>query len=190
MELKALYAENENMNVWAEAGARDALIKLGIGSGGRNDLKAAGDLVIWTIPPGGQALNRALENAAPAAVHLFAADPGMDQVKPLTERLLGLAKYALRKTKGRVSIASLAAATAQREETAAAGLQWLAARGYLVVVYEDEGHVCLGEGDGEKGADFVNLDARLRDQLGETAAFRRYYASADAELLIKGDTES
>jgi hypothetical protein len=104
--------------------------------------------------------------------------------------LLGLGKYALRKTKGRVSIASLAAATAQRDETAVAGLQWLAARGYLVVVYEDEDHVRLSEGDGEKGADFINLDARLRDQLGETAAFRRYYASADAELLIRGDKES
>jgi hypothetical protein len=109
----------------------------------------------------------------------------MDQVEPLTRRLLGLAKYALRKTKGRVSIASLAAATAQREEIAAAGLQWLEARGYLVVVYEDKGSVCLSEGDGTAGEDLQSVEVKLRELLAETAAFRRYYANADANLLVK-----
>jgi single-stranded-DNA-specific exonuclease len=188
MELKALYANKENLSIWAEAGAKDALIKQGVETDYRSDLEAAGELVIWTIPPGWQALNSALENASPAAVHLFAADPGMDQVKPLTERLLGLAKYALRKTKGRVRIASLAAATAQREETATAGLQWLAARGYLTVIYETEGNVCISEGDGEAG-DLERVEKRLRELLGETAAFRRYYSSADADLLIKQTLE-
>jgi single-stranded-DNA-specific exonuclease len=185
MELKSLYAAKEKLSVWAEAGAKDALIRQGIRSGYRGDLEAAGELVIWTVPPGPKVLKSALESASPAAVHLFAADPGMDQVEPLTRRLLGLAKYALRKTKGRVSIASLAAATAQREVIAAAGLQWLEARGYLVVVYEDKGSVCLSEGDGTAGEDLQSVEVKLRELLAETAAFRRYYANADAVLLVK-----
>ena len=41
-----------------------------------------------------------------------------------------------------------------------------------------------------KEADFESRQASLRGLLDETAAFRRYYASADAELLINGDMES
>ena len=190
MELKQLFAETENLVIWAEAQAIWELSDQGIRSSHRYDLGETYEMAIWTIPPGWQELNRALESVAPQVVHLFGADPGMDQVKQLIERLLGLAKYALRETRGRVSIASLAAATAQRGTVVEAGLGWLAARGYLGVVYESGGKVCLTEGDGEKGADFESRQARLRSLLEETAAFRRYYASADAELLIKGDMES
>jgi single-stranded-DNA-specific exonuclease len=185
IDLNQLLAGSESLVIWAEAQASRDLSEHGIQSSQRDGLEAAGTLAIWTIPPGKQELDRALESVSPQAVHLFGVDPGMDQVKVLTERLLGLAKYALRKTEGRVSTASLAAATAQRKVVVEVGLGWLAARGYLVAKYETRGEVCLSEGDGELGEEFESLDAHLRDLLGETGAFRRYYASADAELLIK-----
>ena len=109
----------------------------------------------------------------------------MDQVKPLTARLVGLAKYALRKTKGEVSIASLAAATAQREEIVKAGLQWLEARGDLAVKYETKGKVCLNEGNGVRGEKYQSMDKRLEEMLGVVGDYRRRYSSADADLLIR-----
>ena len=181
-ELKALSIDN--LIIWAEAEAKNKLANQGIMAGDRRQLQPAEDLVIWTMPPSRQELHSVLELVSATRVYLFAVDPGMDQVNPLIERLLGLAKYALRKTGGRASLTALAAAAAQREETVIAALDLLAARGYLVVKYEAEGEVCLNEGDGMVVDEQGLLEKRLQEQLAETAAFRRYYVSAEADVLI------
>ena len=185
MDLAQLSSNKEKLVIWAEAQAKEKLSEKGIRSGHRFELETADELVIWTIPPGWQEQMSLIERVSPKVVHLFAVDPGMDQVKPLTERLVGLAKYALRKTKGEVSIASLAAATAQREEIIKASLQWLEARGDLAVIYKSKGKVCLSEGDGERGGDYESMDKRLGEMLGVVADYRRRYSYADADLLIR-----
>jgi single-stranded-DNA-specific exonuclease len=184
MDLQNLVTGEERLLIWAEAEAKGALADRSIKSSDRNTLKSSDELVIWTTPSGPQEINSAVDRVSPGLVHLFDVDPGMDEMKPFTGRLVGLAKHALRKTKGKVSLSSLAGATAQREETVRAGLQWLAARGYLAVHFEDEGDVCLNEGDGVSGEQLERVEKRLRELLEETAAFRRYYSSAEAAVLI------
>jgi single-stranded-DNA-specific exonuclease len=185
MALKQLSSGAENLIIWAEAGAKKNLSSQGVLSDNRYELQRADELVIWTTPPDPQVLNTVLDIVSPSIVHLFAVDPEMDEMKSFTERLIGLAKYAMRRTKGKVSLSSLAAATAQREETVRAGLQWLASRGYLVVHYESDENICLNEGDGVSGGELISLEMQLREMLAETASFRRYYSNVEAGLLIK-----
>jgi single-stranded-DNA-specific exonuclease len=184
MVLQNLVTGEERLLIWAEAEAKGALADRSIKSSDRNTLKSSDKLVIWTTPSGPQEINSVVDLVSPSVVHLFDVDPMMDEMKPFTGRLVGLAKHALRKAKGKVSLSSLAGATAQREETVRAGLQWLAARGYLAVHFEDEGDVCLNEGDGVSGEQLERVEKRLRELLEETAAFRRYYSSAEAAVLI------
>ena len=172
------------MGIWAEGEAIKKLAEKGLRAHHREDLAQADELVIWTTPPGLQVQSSVLEKVAPARIHLFAIDPGMDELKLLSKRLLGLAKYAIQHNQGRVKISTLAAACAQRPDTVSAALQWLAARGYLALHDEGGGMVCLNEGDGKFGGDLEKIETRLRDLLEETAAFRRYYADTDAAVLL------
>jgi len=189
IELKNMISNQKYLLVWAEAQAKQKLAEQGIQTSDRYSLKPSDELVIWTIPPSRQVLNSALDRVSPTVVHLFNVNPGMDEMKDFTERLLGLAKYALRKTKGKVSAASLAAATAHRDETVRVGLQWLAARGYLVVQFENEDEICFSEGDGLLDEELEQMEKQLCELLAETAAYRRYYSSVDADVLIKHTLE-
>ena len=185
MELKQLVSSWDNLVIWAEAGDKKKLADQGITAHNRYELNPSEGLVIWSIPPGRQEIRSAIIAAAPRKVHLFAVDPGMDEIKPFTERLVGLAKYVLGKSKGEVTIAKLAGATAQREETVNAGLQWLDAAGYLTVDFEPEGRVCLGEGEGVRGEEFGSVDDLLKEMLEESAAYRRNFARAEAKTLVE-----
>jgi single-stranded-DNA-specific exonuclease len=184
MELKKIISQEKDILIWAEAQAKEKLAELGMQTNNRASLEAATELVIWTTPSGPQELSSVVDRVSPTVVHLFNVNPGMDEMKDFTERLLGLAKYALRKTKGKISVSLLGAATAQRGETVRVGLQWLVARGYLVVHYENEDEICFSEGDGVPVEDLERLAKQLREQLAETAAYRRYYSSAEADLLF------
>ena len=176
-----LLTNQDDVLVWAEAQAKGRLSDQGIQANYRNALHPGNELVIWTTPPGRQVLNSTL--------YLFAVDPGMDELQPFTERLLGLAKYALSNTKGLVNVSTLAAATAQREKSVMGGLQWLAARGYLGVQFEDDDNACLSEGDGVPAEELEQVTQELRDQLAETAAYRRYYSSTESSVLIGQSTK-
>jgi single-stranded-DNA-specific exonuclease len=152
-------------------------------------------LAIWSAPPGPYELRDALLRVLPKAVYLFAVDPGLDQPRRFLVRLAGLVKRAVRAEGGTVRLSTLAAATAQREETARTGVAWLAARGDVVVLQERDGEIWLapGEGDTTKPpggspdratGDLSRMESRLRSLLEETAAYRAYVARADATALI------
>jgi single-stranded-DNA-specific exonuclease len=185
MELKKIVAQKEDILIWAEAGAKGNLTEVGIQADDRTSLVPAGQLVIWTTPPGLTEVKRVLEMVSPVVVHLFAVDPRMDDLRTFTERLLGLAKYALNKVESQVKISSLAAATAQREETVMAGLQWLAARGYLGVQIVGEDQIYLKEGDGLASRDLERVERDLRELLAESAAYRRFYSGVETAVLIE-----
>ncbi len=167
------------VQVWAEGEARREL-----GGQDRGQLALADTLVIWTIPPGRAELQLVLNQVKPKAVVLFANDPGMDQLDAFLARLAGLAKRALRTEEGQVSVLRLAAATAQRATVVRLGLRWLAARGHVRIQADEGDTLRLAAGDGSASADLAAITAQLRDLLAETAAFRRYFAQADAEVLL------
>ncbi|MGB7096896.1 MAG: single-stranded-DNA-specific exonuclease RecJ [Anaerolineales bacterium] len=184
MALQKIITNREDILVWAEAQAIEKLAEIGIQAHARTSLKATHELVIWTTPPGRQDLIGVLETVAPDVLHLFAVDPQLDEIESFIKRLLGLAKYALRKDMGLVNISSLAAATTQREATVRVGIEWLAARGILGARFENDDQLCISEGEGSPNEDLERLTEQLGELLAETAAYRRHFSNAEARLLI------
>ena len=168
-----------NVQVWCEGEARRRL-----GGQDRSELAPADTLVIWTIPPGRAELQNTLDRSKPEVVVLFADDPGTDQLDAFIQRLAGLAKHALRTADGLVSMQRLAAATAQRTAAVQMGLRWLAGRGHLCIEMEEGDKVQLAAGDGVVSPNLPTATEQLRATLAESAAFRRFFSQADAEMLL------
>ncbi len=150
----------------------------------RMDLKHCHTLVIATTPPGRSELRAALEAAAPQKVVLCGLQPP-DQPEGFLKRLAGLARHVLTARQGWVSLAQLAAATAQREITVEMGLEWLAARGFVQVVERDEGRLRLAQAGAPDPQAQQQAEAGLKYLLQETTAFRAYYLRAEAGLLTR-----
>jgi single-stranded-DNA-specific exonuclease len=148
----------------------------------RGSLTPSETLIIWTTPPGWSELQAVLESVKPRTVVVFGVDPGESDLEGFLKRLAGLAKYAITQG-GRVSPTRLAAATAQREAAVRLGLQWLEQRGLLHAAFLPEGDVFLTSGDGPLGSG-VELLKPLRALIEETAAYRRYFKTAEKENLF------
>ena len=169
----------EDVQVLSEAEA-----KSDVGGQDRHELGPSKALVIWTTPPGSAELQAVLEKVLPETVYLFGMDPGLDQPEKFLKRLAGLTKRAMSSDEGRVSVSTLAAATAQRGATVRAGLAWLEAHGHLVVRGEDGDEVHLAAGTGKANAGVGTTAARLKALLEETAAYRAHFARAEKETLV------
>jgi len=198
--LERLRAQGEDVQVWSEAEGRAE-----VAGQDRYTLGPSKALAIWTTPPGPAELQAVLEQVAPEKIYLFGIDPGLDQPDKFLKRLAGLVRRALNSDQGWVSLATLAAATAQREPTVQAGLAWLVAQGHVGVL-DDVGAepapadvgtglapaqarlaraqaVHLAPGHQTTSADLPQSAARLNALLEETAAYRAYFARADKEKL-------
>jgi len=170
----------EDVQVWGEAEA-----KAEIAGRDRYELKPSPALVIWTTPPGSGELQTALAQVTPEIVYLFGVDPALDDPEKFLKRLAGLTKHALNAHRGRIQVSTLAAATAQREATARAGLAWLGGRGYLAILGdEDEDEVHLSVGSQTVSADLPWIATKLGLLLEETAAYRAYFVRTDKETLV------
>jgi single-stranded-DNA-specific exonuclease len=169
----------EPPQVWAEADDRAAL-----GARHRYELVDSPSLAIWTTPPGPGELQAALAQSAPETLILVGLDPGLDRPEAFLARLAGLVKHVLKTREGRASIADLAAATAHREATVRAGLDWLAARGYLELHEDTPGALRLGRGQGAtRRSELERTALRLEALLEETAAYRAYFARMPKDAL-------
>jgi single-stranded-DNA-specific exonuclease len=175
--LQQLMARGD-IQVWAEAEAREKL-----NGRDRNELMPTSSLAIWTPPPEWPVLHDALRQVSPGRVHLFAVDPGTDQPDTFLKRLAGLVKHVINTRAGRTGIPALAAATAQTNGAVQLGLAWLAGRGMIQIVQQDETNLYIEEGAG-KQVDVSEITTALKNTLLETAAYRRHYARADGDRLI------
>lgn len=175
--LEELQRQGE-VQIWSEADHRKELA-----GRDRYELTPCSALAVWTTPPGRQELETVLERARPRTVYLFGVDPGLDHLERFLRRLAGLVKHALSRQGGRTRLSALAAATAQREATVRLGLAWLAARGHVVLEMVDD-EIQLAPADGEASADLAEITGQLKALLQETAAYRAYFARADAEALL------
>ncbi|GAP15023.1 single-stranded-DNA-specific exonuclease RecJ [Longilinea arvoryzae] len=164
--------------VWAEG---EIPGKCGLG---RHKLQSASELVIFTCPPGPRELAGVLERVQPEKVTLLAYSPSGDDPEAFKRRLAGLLIFALKHREGRTSLVELAAATAQRESTIRAGLDWLAAHGDIRFTLDETGQVQLtGGGISDEGAQQTAM-RRITILLDETAAYRAYYRRADPAWLL------
>lgn len=147
----------------------------------RCHLAPASALVVWTAPPGPAELAEAIRRVQPQTVYLFAVDPGLDTPRAFLQRLVGLIKYAWRTQGGRLRLPALAAATAQREATVRAGIAWLAARGDLRIVRQEDDEIEV-----QPAADAFRPQpslSQLAAFLEETAAYRSYLREVPLEIL-------
>ncbi|MFO7623010.1 MAG: hypothetical protein R6V73_01565, partial [Anaerolineales bacterium] len=177
--------KDEQCQVWAEGQALGTLEKHGIPAQDRYRLSPAPCLVIWTIPPSRVELEAALQAVSPSRVCIFGLQADTDRAAEFLQRLAGLVKFALNSKEGRLSLPTLVAATAQREATVQKGLAWLEAGGHIRID-EQQGHeLRLSQGQGMALAGREKIEQQLRAILAETAAFRVYFARAEAEGLIQ-----
>jgi single-stranded-DNA-specific exonuclease len=166
--------------IWNEGAAQPGIEML------RRDALERGDtLVIWTAPPGRDVLQAALDAVNPGTVYLVGVDPGMDSVNGFLQRLAGLVKHTLNQREGRAALQKLAGATAQRESTVRAGLDWMAARGHVRLVDEVDGVLHLAAGDGRAVDDPAQTTTTLATRLKETAAYRAHFRRADPASLLR-----
>jgi len=178
-EVLAGLAKRDGVQVWAEGEA--AVVLEGKG---RHQLTTGPTLAVWTSPPGPAELKTALERVLPQTVYLFGESPGKDDLPSFLRRLAGLVKHVLNEKDGRTTLAALAAATAQREAIVRVGLEWLAARGQVDVVKADDDVLTLASGDGHPRPETRRIQARLKELLAETTAYRSFFLRAALDRLI------
>ncbi len=178
--LQSLLSETPAL-IWAEAEAGERLAQAHLTVSDRTHLTSAETLVIWSTPPGRSELQAALAAVQPQTVIIFSVDPANGSPAGFLKRLAGLAKYTLEKHNGQVSLARLAAATAQRESAVKLGLHWLQARGLFQCAFQAEGQVELTPGQGRDVQKTTLLEDQIRSLLEETAAYRNYFKKAEKE---------
>jgi len=174
----AALAARSDVQVWIEGGAVEGLTGCG-----RHALAPAGTLVVWSAPPGPRELNAALAQVSPRIVILCGVLSVEDRIEPFLRRLAGLLKHDLRQRQGQVFLPALAAASGQRLATVRKGIEWLAARGQIIVQTWDGDNMTVALGNGERQVT-EDLETELRVLLSETAAYRAYFRRADTRQLI------
>jgi len=151
----------------------------------RFELHPADEFAIYTTPPSPAELRKTLEIVQPKTVYVFAVPPAEDKPEDFLSRLTGLCKYTLSNYGGKTQVTKLAAAMASRESAIEIGLQWLAAGGHLsVTVDEDEATLSAEKGEVNQYLQ-KELYVALKGILNETAAYRKYFSSADLKVLIQ-----
>lgn len=165
--------------IWAEGPERSK-------GKARFELQPADELAIYTIPPSPTELCEALEMVQPKKVYLLGASGGDEKPEEFLSRLAGLCKFAIQRRGGQATLAELAAATAQRESTVLLGLDWLVAGGHLRFEMDDQnGQLRLKAGDGLDNPYLRReLFVAVRGALREAAAYRAYFARAEASALL------
>lgn len=151
---------------------------------GRQLAGPARELVIYTCPPGARELSAVIERVRPEKVILLNQSPASDEPIPFLRRLAGLVIFSLNRQEGHGDLMALAAATAQREATVRAGLDWLVARGNIHYTVDEAGGLRVEAGGAVDPDAEANAMRRVTILLDETSAFRAYYRRADAAWLL------
>jgi single-stranded-DNA-specific exonuclease len=179
--------QEENVLVWAEGEARE-LVK----GQDRTELTGACTLVIWTLPPGREELQKVLETVNPERVILFASDPGPTSPEAFLQRLSKeLVRLAAPQEPGiyQVRLDRLAAAMAQREATVRLGFACLEKKGALHLLSIEGNLIRFSPphaSQNEPSAPMILAETikQLKILLDESAAYRRYYTFAPVTALI------
>jgi single-stranded-DNA-specific exonuclease len=164
--------------VWSEGSSKSKGVD-------RFQLRESEEFAIWTTPPSLFELRSGLEIVKPTTIYLLAVTPKAEKPDEFLTRLAGMTKFAISQRGGKVSIRSMATATAQRETTIRLGLEWLAAGGHLSVE-GDEDELQLSSSPGSANPYLQReLYISVKGLLEETAAYRAHFTRAAAEQLIK-----
>ncbi|MEW6650385.1 MAG: single-stranded-DNA-specific exonuclease RecJ [Chloroflexota bacterium] len=147
-------------------------------------LSPAHTLVILQPPPSMEILRHALRMVQPKRIILCAAATGAETHLNFLERLSGMVRFVITKRSGLIEICKLAAALNQRETLVQAGIEWLAARGFIRILEETTQKVQVAEGGVPNETAASKAEARVESILEETLAFRQFYRRTDAGSII------
>lgn len=156
--------------IWAEAATESMP-----GAVNRLGLRASETLIVWTTPPSAETWSAALATVNPGRLILLGALPDCADLSSFLRRLAGLVKFSINQRGGAVGLEALAAATAQPERSAQAGLQVLRALGKLGYQVAASGQYQLQPADNPPSSDLERLRGRLDLLLRETRAYRDYW---------------
>jgi single-stranded-DNA-specific exonuclease len=174
----------EEVQIWAEADGKDKLRKNSYSAHSRRGLVHGKSLVIWTMPPGNDVLRDVLVDVGPERVYLFNVEPDTGNVEIFLKRLTGLIKYSMNKQNGEIEISKLAAATAQRDNTVQAGIDWLEARGVITIVSRKGEILQIEEISGQMKDNYDIYRKRLYTGLEETKSYYKFYKRVDSRVLL------
>lgn len=176
-KLEAIRADD--VLIWAEGASQPS------GAVGRDALRPARHLVIWSQPPAPAVLSAALEAVNPEIVSLFALSPAADSLQIFVKRMAGFAEYTLNVYGGRASWDALGGAMAHRPEAVRAGMEWLAARGHILIDGTGDKGILIRRGDGQQIAERLKpTTSALMGWLAEARAYRAYYSRSDPAAVL------
>jgi len=177
LDIRDMRLQNAMLNLqpsiltWAEGPDR----AMGVN---RLELTQADELTIYTTPPSPAELHKALMIVKPKTVYVFGVAPSEQKPEEFITYLAGLCKYVLNQRHGKTTISELTSASAARESAIQLGLEWLAASGELTVKIEAD-EVTLDKAKQDTNPYLqAELSIALRGVLNETAAYRKYFATA------------
>lgn len=150
----------------------------------RFELRPADELSIYTTPASPADLRKALGIVKPKIVYVFAIPPAEEKPEEFLTHLAGLCKFTLNQRRGKVTVRELAAAMATRESAIQIGLEWMSAGGQLSVEFDEDQIVLFAEKQEKNPYLQAELFVALKGILNETAAYRKYFASADLKTLL------
>ncbi|MBK7317164.1 single-stranded-DNA-specific exonuclease RecJ [Candidatus Villigracilis affinis] len=163
--------------IWAEGADRAVGMP-------RFELRPADELSIYTTPASPADLRKALGIVKPKIVYVFAIPPAEEKPEEFLTHLAGLCKFTLNQRRGKVTVRELAAAMATRESAIQIGLEWMSAGGQLSVEFDEDQIVLSAEKQEKNPYLQAELFVALKGILNETAAYRKYFASADLKTLL------
>jgi hypothetical protein len=149
------------------------------GAVGRYDPEPANTLILLTIPPGPRILQELVAVVKPARLVLAFGKPQPTSLSALYTRILGLAKFAVARRDGLLSITRAASAVGEAETALLYGLHHLAFTGLVELEQLDDDLYKVGPGRQKQPAQTSSWHQRVISQVSESNAFRRYLATAE-----------
>ena len=142
-----------------------------VGGVDRNELFPARTLVWVSLPPGPIEREQIQNKVNPKKQVVIGAAPVEGDTTAFLRRLLGVTRFLVEQGHGQVSLARLAAATSERISSVRFGLDYLAARGELVVRELDTQTVFIQVEKTLPSMQVNKILEQLERNLGETRAY-------------------
>jgi single-stranded-DNA-specific exonuclease len=151
----------------------------------RHELEPGKALLIYTPPPAGHVLHRALETVDPVRIYIASILPEQTGGPQLLKQLVGLCKYTINELAGQADIDRMAAAIAQKPEVVLWGLRLLTAKGIITLI-ETDAAILVKRPDGSVTDQTAEQEAAaaLKAALTEVAAYRAFFTRSQIDTLL------
>ncbi|RPI92247.1 MAG: hypothetical protein EHM39_13775 [Chloroflexi bacterium] len=184
--LARLREQHPDAAVWAEGYRKADAPGLPL-----SELHPAPTLLVYTAPYGPQPLQEALKRVDPSLVVLLGLTPPQETVQDIQRRILELIKFVINRQEGRTTISALSVATGQSPKTVELALEYIEARGEILLDPAQDGDVvCLLPGSGTPSDDAAEKLAAFQAAAAETRAYRAFFKRAAPSHLLGWDEEA